>query len=386
MAQAESGRSSDSGLPPPPPSRPRVPVASGVVAGEHLPSQRRDRPGLAPGSLTALLVGRRAYHRTVSADRRLRATIAGSAWLRRRLGGRHLRALVRPEPRHRARHLGPRAAQARAHERVRDPRSSCSCGPLGRPWLAIALGALYAVSDEVHQYVRTRASRCLVRRARRHGGRHARGARLAAGSQRRGVTGGAPLRARRRPDRPGRRTRRHPPAVGRLAGRTRRRSWASTPRSFRPTAPQPQPRSTLRGRQLALAARALRGGQGSRLPAPARGGERGPPPPDAHPGTGSARSPTRRRSSPPSRSPSSARHAGSRRSRAGRRAREAPSRLGADAPWRHAGGADPEHLVNCRHGAREVRRRQSTRARARSTGSRAARADRRVEAGEAERR
>ena len=29
---------------------------SGVVAGEQLPSQRRDRPGLAPGSLTALLV------------------------------------------------------------------------------------------------------------------------------------------------------------------------------------------------------------------------------------------------------------------------------------------------------------------------------------------
>jgi len=35
------------------------------VAGERLPSQRRDRPGLAPGSLTALLVGGRAYHRTV---------------------------------------------------------------------------------------------------------------------------------------------------------------------------------------------------------------------------------------------------------------------------------------------------------------------------------
>src|SRR5436309_15829244 len=30
--------------------------ASGVVAGERLPSQRRDRPGLAPGSLTAFPV------------------------------------------------------------------------------------------------------------------------------------------------------------------------------------------------------------------------------------------------------------------------------------------------------------------------------------------
>ena len=58
----ERDRSSDSGLPPPPPSRPG---ASGVVAGERLPSQRRDRPGFAPGSLTAFLVRGRAYHRTV---------------------------------------------------------------------------------------------------------------------------------------------------------------------------------------------------------------------------------------------------------------------------------------------------------------------------------
>jgi len=58
----EGGRSSDSGLPPR-----RLPgsKASGTSAGEHLPSQRRDRPGLAPGSLTVLSFGRRAYHRTV---------------------------------------------------------------------------------------------------------------------------------------------------------------------------------------------------------------------------------------------------------------------------------------------------------------------------------
>lgn len=36
------------------------------MAGERLPSQRRDRPGLAPGSLTALLGLARAYHRAVS--------------------------------------------------------------------------------------------------------------------------------------------------------------------------------------------------------------------------------------------------------------------------------------------------------------------------------
>jgi hypothetical protein len=39
--------------------------ASGFSAREHLPSQRRDRPGLAPGSLTELLLCERAYHRPV---------------------------------------------------------------------------------------------------------------------------------------------------------------------------------------------------------------------------------------------------------------------------------------------------------------------------------
>ena len=47
------GRSSDSGLPPAPPSRPEGQWHSG---GERLPSQRRDRPGFAPASLTARLL------------------------------------------------------------------------------------------------------------------------------------------------------------------------------------------------------------------------------------------------------------------------------------------------------------------------------------------
>ncbi len=75
---SESGRSSDSGLPPPPPSRL---MASGVVAGERLPLQRRDRPGLAPGSLT-VSVEARAYHagmaQTAVSERR---PSRASAWL-----------------------------------------------------------------------------------------------------------------------------------------------------------------------------------------------------------------------------------------------------------------------------------------------------------------
>ena len=38
----------------------------------RLPSQRRDRPGLAPGSLTVLLCGRRAYHGVVPISSALR--------------------------------------------------------------------------------------------------------------------------------------------------------------------------------------------------------------------------------------------------------------------------------------------------------------------------
>jgi VanZ family protein len=44
------------------------PEVSGVVAGERLPLQRRDRPGFAPGSLTAFLYVGRAYHRAVPAS------------------------------------------------------------------------------------------------------------------------------------------------------------------------------------------------------------------------------------------------------------------------------------------------------------------------------
>src|SRR5687767_10706366 len=49
--------------------------ASGVVAERRLPSQRRDRPGFAPGSLTVLLgcgsLPPRPYDRPVSAQLRL---------------------------------------------------------------------------------------------------------------------------------------------------------------------------------------------------------------------------------------------------------------------------------------------------------------------------
>ena len=124
--------------------------ASGVVAGEHLPSQRRDRPGLAPGSLTALRLWARAYHSAMSTP----ATTVPARPLRLaprvRLGRGDLRLLLRAEPRHGSRDVGHDPAQARARRRVRDPRRA----PAPRsatPWRRVRARRLYAVTDEVHQ-------------------------------------------------------------------------------------------------------------------------------------------------------------------------------------------------------------------------------------------
>lgn len=112
--------------------------------GERLPSQRRDRPGLAPGSLTALRIESRAYHRTVS-GRALRLWAPVVLWaglifalssipdLGTGLGGWDL--LLR-----KIAHAGEYAVLGALLVRA-----------LPRPGAAVVLGALYAVSDEVHQ-------------------------------------------------------------------------------------------------------------------------------------------------------------------------------------------------------------------------------------------
>ena len=114
------------------------------MAGERLPLQRRDRPGFAPGSLTALLVSARAYHRTVSGSI-ARLWFPVVAWaalifalssipdLGTGLGGWDL---VLRKLAHAAEYAVLGALLVRA---------------MRSPVLAFALGALYAVSDEVHQ-------------------------------------------------------------------------------------------------------------------------------------------------------------------------------------------------------------------------------------------
>ena len=115
---AERGRSSDSGRPPPPPSRP---AGQWRVAGEHLPSQRRDRPGLAPGSLTALRV---RADPIIGLCPPTSSALLSALASRGRLGGAHLRALLGARSRHRARQLGSPAAEARARRRVRRARGT----------------------------------------------------------------------------------------------------------------------------------------------------------------------------------------------------------------------------------------------------------------------
>ena len=114
------------------------------MAGERLPLQRRDRPGFAPGSLTALLVSGRAYHRTVSGSI-ARLWLPVVAWaalifavssipdLGTGLGGWDL---VLRKLAHAAEYAVLGALLVRA---------------MRNPLLAFALGTLYAISDEVHQ-------------------------------------------------------------------------------------------------------------------------------------------------------------------------------------------------------------------------------------------
>jgi VanZ family protein len=120
------------------------------VAGERLPSQRRDRPGLTPGSLTAFPVVGRAYHRTVYGSA-LRLWLPVVVWaavifafssvpdLGTGLGtwDTILRKIA-----HTAEYALLGALLLRAIRRVQ---------------LAFLLGVLYAASDELHQtFVRGR--------------------------------------------------------------------------------------------------------------------------------------------------------------------------------------------------------------------------------------
>ena len=114
------------------------------MAGERLPLQRRDRPGFAPGSLTVLLIGGRAYHRTVTGTF-ARLWLPVLAWaalifalssipdLGTGLGGWDL------------------ALRKLAHAAEYAVLGALLVRATGRGGVALAVGTLYAVSDELHQ-------------------------------------------------------------------------------------------------------------------------------------------------------------------------------------------------------------------------------------------
>ncbi len=126
-----------------------------MSADERLPSQRRDRPGLSPGSLTTLRLSGGAYHACVPASL-LRLWLPVLAWCAvifafssvPSLGtGLGTWDLVLRKLAHLTEYAILGALLARA---------------TGGAALAIALGTLYAVTDEIHQtFVAGRAGRPL---------------------------------------------------------------------------------------------------------------------------------------------------------------------------------------------------------------------------------
>ena len=120
------------------------------MAGEHLPLQRRDRPGFAPGSLTVLLLVTPPYHRPVprSAVRAWLPVVAWAALIFAFSSVPHLGTglgtwdVILRKIAHTTEYAILGALLLRATSRVRP---------------AFVLGVLYAVSDEIHQsFVRGR--------------------------------------------------------------------------------------------------------------------------------------------------------------------------------------------------------------------------------------
>ena len=283
----------------------RRPVASG---GEHLPSQRRDRPGLAPGSLSARLCAARAYHCAVTEARRAAWWLPVVLWaalifalssipsLGTGLGaGTSCCASSRTLPstrcsarcsRARSAVSSPRRARHRSTPSpTRCTSTSCPAGTRrcstwrSTPRASAGSSAVYAVIARRATAVRGRPRDRPRRRARRHAPLWealARGRRAAAGLDR--------ARARALPE-----TAPPPPGARPLGGcggrRLARACSSGSPRTTRPSTCGP-----------------------TRRRAPPCAGCKPP-------AYGSGPSPTRRSRSPASRSPTSARRDGSTRSR-----------------------------------------------------------------------
>ena len=114
-------------------------------------SQRRDRPGLAPGSLTALRLWRRAYHPTVSSPAATGTRSALSTWLPVVAWAAVIFAFSSVPSLGTDLGTWDTILRKLAHVAEYAILGALLGRAVRRPGAALALGVLYAVSDEVHQ-------------------------------------------------------------------------------------------------------------------------------------------------------------------------------------------------------------------------------------------
>ncbi len=114
-------------------------------------SQRRDRPGLAPGSLTALRLWRRAYHPTVSTPAATASRSPLSTWLPVVAWAAVIFAFSSVPSLGTDLGTWDTILRKLAHVAEYAILGALLGRAVRRPGLALALGVLYAVSDEVHQ-------------------------------------------------------------------------------------------------------------------------------------------------------------------------------------------------------------------------------------------
>jgi VanZ family protein len=122
-----------------------------VVAGEHLPSQRRDRPGLAPGSLTALPFSRRAYHSAVSTEAASVRRSPVATWLPVVLWAAVIFAFSSAPSLGTDLGTWDTILRKLAHLAEYAVLGALLARATRRAVAAVALAVLYAVTDEVHQ-------------------------------------------------------------------------------------------------------------------------------------------------------------------------------------------------------------------------------------------
>ena len=117
-----------------------------MLARERLPSQRRDRPGLAPGSLAARRFVGRAYHRPVPASRAVRLWAPVVVW------AALIFALSAIPSLSTGLGLWDTVLRKFAHTVEYAVFGALLLRALGTVWPALLVGVAYAASDEFHQH------------------------------------------------------------------------------------------------------------------------------------------------------------------------------------------------------------------------------------------